>query len=91
MSYTNSQKRALCSDWLCLLLCVLALCLSFYTVSVNYENELQYQALDEESSAYVWSTVDLVNAVSSITGDISTADPLFEYGTDSTNDFMKKL
>ncbi len=91
MSYTYSQKKALCSDWVCLLLCVFALCLSFYTVSVNYENELQYQALDEGPSTYVWSTVDLVRTVSSVTEDATVTDPLSGYGTDSTNEIMKKL
>ena len=91
MSYTYSQKKALCSDWVCLLLCVFALCLSFYTVSVNYENELQYQALDEGPSTYAWNTVDLVRTVSSVTGDTAVTDPLSGYGTDCTNEIMKKL
>ena len=49
MSYTNSQRKALCSDWLCLILCVFALCMACHTMTVTSENEMQYQALNEDS------------------------------------------
>ena len=49
MSYTNSQRKALCSDWLCLIMCVFALCMACHTMTVTSENEMQYQALNEDS------------------------------------------
>ena len=90
MSYTNSQKKALCSDWLCLILCVFALCMAIHTFYVNVETESQYAALNESPVETLNSAEKNVTSGLFLTSAAKSVDALTEYGSPIFDSELKK-